>query len=115
MSFDPEILALLMKHGADVNSANDEGITLLHIISEGRYVPLIVEYGADIEARDDQGRTPLLTAMEEFERDDVVAALLEAGADPNARADDGQTALSLAAEAHNRYCEELLREYGARD
>ncbi|MGU3401649.1 ankyrin repeat domain-containing protein [Brucellaceae bacterium D45D] len=34
MYFNPEILKLLLSNGADINAKNDDGITLLHIITD---------------------------------------------------------------------------------
>ena len=114
MHFDPRIFALLLKNGANVNDANNEGITLLHILAEPEYVPLLLEHGADLEARDVLGRTPLLVQMEEPESYDRVAALLAAGADPNVRGARGQTPLSLASEADASVdLIKLLHDHGA--
>ena len=115
LNFDPRIHALLLENGADVNAANDEGITLLHILAAPEYVPLLVQSGADLEARDALGQTPLLAQLTEPDRADMVAALLAAGADPNVQGARGQTPLSLAAEAEDgAELMRLLRDYGAR-
>ena len=58
--FEREILDLLIANGADINAANDEGVTILHIVTEPDAVPLLVQAGANLEARDSKGWTPLI-------------------------------------------------------
>lgn len=113
--FDPAIFKMLIAHGANVNAANDEGITLLHIIADPEPVAEIIAAGGNIEARDKQGRTPLLVNLTEPEREDVIEALIDAGADVNARGNDGKTALSLAREREDSALVDLLVEAGARE
>jgi uncharacterized protein len=100
MYFDSRMFELLLVHGADVNSGNDEGVTLLHIITDPAAVPVLVASGADLEARDIRGWTPLmLQATNRQNGPMLVHALLLAGADPIAKDDQGETALSLALDA----------------
>jgi ankyrin repeat protein len=113
MYFDPQIFALLLKNGADVNATNDDGITLLHILAEPEHVPLLIANGADLEARDVLGRTPLLVQIEEPERQDMIKALLAAGANPNTRGNQGQTPLGVAEDDQDSETADLLRRYGA--
>lgn len=95
--FDPAILDLLLAEGADINSANDEGVTLLHLVTDPEAVPILVGKGADLEARDIRGWTPLIMQTSSQENGPaVVEALLKAGADPAAKGLAGETALSLA-------------------
>lgn len=97
---EEEVLDLLLKNGADINAANDEGVTLLHIITDPDTVSLLVKRGANIEARDERGWTPLIMQANNLQNGpDVVAALLAQGADPTAEGDAGETALSFAKQA----------------
>lgn len=94
--FEEEILDLLLANGADINSGNDDGVTLLHIIADADAVPTLIAKGADLEARDIRGWTPLIMQVTSQENGpDVVMALLKAGADRQARAQNGQSALDL--------------------
>ncbi|TCV93168.1 ankyrin repeat protein [Luteibacter rhizovicinus] len=116
MYFEEEILNLLLANGADINARNDDGITLLHIVTDPEAVAVIVNRGADIEARDASGRTPLIEQTNNQEDGiDVVVALLTMGANPNARDNDGETALSIARDTDNQDLIEALTVAGAKD
>jgi ankyrin repeat protein len=65
MYFSEEILDLLLADGADINARNDEGVTLLHIVTDPDAVAVLVRKGADIEVRDKRGWTPLIMQASE--------------------------------------------------
>jgi ankyrin repeat protein len=114
MVFDRRILALLLKDGADINARNDEGVTLLHILTDPDAVSVVIAAGADIEAVDAEGWTPLLMAANEQDRIEVIEALLAAGANPNARGRKGETALSFARSRGDVELAGILVRAGAR-
>lgn len=115
MYFEREILDLLLAGGADVNARNDEGVTILHIITDEDAVPILIARGADREARDTRGWTPLIMQAQERDSEGILAALLRAGADPNARGNRGETALSFARQRQERRKVRLLERAGARE
>lgn len=99
MECNAQILALLLANEADINARNDEGVTLLHIVTDPAAVDLLIRKGADIEAKDVCGWTPLIEqANNQDNGPDVVAALLAHGAKPNAKGSHGETALLFARE-----------------
>lgn len=97
-----DVVEALIAAGADVNAADDLGLTPLfhacHDPDEDRGHPQVVESliaaGADREARIGYGVRPLMYAAGHGEAA-VVEALLKAGADPLARNDGGRTALMM--------------------
>ncbi|HEX5107208.1 MAG TPA: ankyrin repeat domain-containing protein [Vicinamibacterales bacterium] len=82
-----EAITLLLASGADINAANDNGDTALHVAVTGRgaeaIVRCLVESGARLTVQNKRGQTPLAAAM--ASRKDVAAlvALLKQAA--NAR------------------------------
>src|SRR5262249_20812227 len=56
----PDIAQFLIDRGADVNAANLDGITPLHLASSPLMAELFLRNGANLEARSRMGETPLL-------------------------------------------------------
>ncbi|MDD9818884.1 MAG: ankyrin repeat domain-containing protein [Gammaproteobacteria bacterium] len=99
----PEVVALLLERGADIEARAAYGSTPLHFAAgfnkEPGVTALLLERGANIEARgDDSGATPLYLAAGLNESPAVVALLLERGANVEARDNIGTTPLHHAAE-----------------
>ncbi len=93
----------LLRNGADVNTAQGDGMTALHWAASRGELPLtevLITSGANVGAGTRIGRyTPLHLASRGGYRD-VVEALLRAKADPNAKTtNSGVTPLHLAAAA----------------
>jgi uncharacterized protein len=96
----PELVAVLLEHGADVASeaANPSRVQPLHsaIAARGFEVTrLLLVHGADPNARQQGGFTPLQGAAG-ADRRDLVELLLAHGARRDDRADDGRTAADVA-------------------
>lgn len=75
----PEMVALLLAHGADVKDFNSRnGQAALHCCARcnnsAEMAELLIAKGADINARDNSGKTPLRYA-EDFEHDQVADVL----------------------------------------
>lgn len=112
---ETETVRTMLANGADINAVNDEGVTILHIVTDPDAVSLLVGKGANVEARDKRGWTPLLMQTNNQENGpDVVAALLAHGADPNAVGNDGETALSFARETGLEPFSDIVTANGAR-
>src|SRR5262249_11828076 len=62
-----QALALLLDLGLDINAANANGETALHLAVTGRGSPAIVRFlisrGANLQAKNKRGQTPLAAAM----------------------------------------------------
>ncbi|MBM4183783.1 MAG: hypothetical protein FJ207_06090 [Gemmatimonadetes bacterium] len=102
-SGDVAAVRSVLAQGADVNGAEGDGLTALHVAAERGHAPivgLLIERGAAVEAKTRIGSyTPLhLAAMGAHA--DVAAHLLDAGADADAvTTNTGVTPLHLAAAA----------------
>jgi ankyrin repeat protein len=93
-----ELLLLLLKYGADIETC-DSGITPLHTACvENRFntAILLLERGADIESTVRGGVTPLISATVKGNLK-MVEFILSKGANVDATDNDGSTALLLAA------------------
>jgi ankyrin repeat protein len=62
-----QAITLLLERGADLNAANDNGETALHLAVTNRGAPEIVRFliarGANLQAQNKRGQTPLAAAM----------------------------------------------------
>jgi ankyrin repeat protein len=62
-----QAIALMLDLGLDINAANDNGDTALHLAATGRGSPQIVRFlitrGANLQAKNKRGQTPLAAAM----------------------------------------------------
>lgn len=92
------VLAVLVRHGVDINDADERGMTALHraaAANEADSIDFLVAAGGNMEARNEYEMTPLHCASA-FGLEAVIA-LLKHGAVMNARDVHGQTPLHLAA------------------
>ena len=96
----PEVIALMIEAGADVDARDWNGGTPLHSAATGNPHPGVVaallDAGADPNARDLDEVTPLHMAARSNVNPETVTALVEAGADPDARGPAGLTPLHMA-------------------
>jgi hypothetical protein len=79
---DDEFIDYMLKNGADINTKDNCGRTLLHLTNNIERAKLYLEKGADIEARDIDGRTPFNSYNKSTE---MLKFLADAGADINTR------------------------------
>ncbi len=101
-----DIVRVFIDAGADVNSSDNLGQSLLHEVRCGVCASLLIAAGADVNALDKNRNTPLHVAAM-FGSHNVIKALLEIGADLHVKNCDGQTALSCAVGQGQRLHETL--------
>lgn len=111
---------LLLVAGADSNSRDGEGATLLMLACYAGNLPMVlalIEAGADVNASDEGGWTPLMKAAHNVELDrgfpDVAQALIDAGANVEMPISYGIRPLMLAAGYGETAVVETLLKTGA--
>lgn len=111
-----DVIALLLKSGADANAANRYGITPLWLAATNGNAPVVrmlLKAGASVDAALPHGETALMAAARTGEPD-TVRALLAADANPNAgETSQGETALMWAAAENQGEVIPLLIKGGA--
>ena len=93
-----ETLQFLIKAGADANSSDNYGYTLLQnasIAGDVDRIKLLIKYGADVNKSNEYGATPLINAVKK-QSEQAVNILISAGAKVNVKGDFGYTPLMTA-------------------
>jgi uncharacterized protein len=116
MSGNREAVRALLKEGADVNTAQADGMTALHWAAQKGDVELakvLLYASANLRATTRiGGYTPLLIASRNGDAA-MIKALLDGGADPNNATTNGTTALMLASAAGKPEAVSALIDKGA--
>lgn len=89
----------LIQNGAEINSKNNFGYTVLIIAADNGHdfiIELLIRHGSEINARDNFGRTALMFAAKNGQMTSL-ELLIQGGAKINIESNSGSTALILAA------------------
>lgn len=109
-----ELLEMLLKAGCDVNSRTKEGMTSLHICSEGTGTEDILftlaTASCDVNARNKLGRTALHLAAKQGNTENL-KKLLDIGCNKNVKDKLGFTAVGLAFKYNQKQSAEILLHY----
>jgi ankyrin repeat protein len=113
-----EAAELLLKKGANANSADSFGLASLHLAVCCKDVDLsliehFIEKGADVNFKNTSDGWRGLHYAISCGSDDVARLLIEKGANVNGLADDGTSPLILAAKNDSVFIAKLLLERGA--
>ena len=109
-SRNTKLVALMIKHGAEINATDHYGRTPLHCAVQRKdraITKLLLSHGADINATDHYGNKPLHDAAENQDLI-IVRMLLSHGADSNPTNLEGRTPTSIAEHNGNTEIVKLL-------
>ena len=107
------LIARLLQQGVNVNVANSERETALHMAAaNGRYSAVIylINHGANIHSRTIKNWLPIHHATR-FRKANIANYLMQKGSSPHARTSDGLSAIDMARTMGNQ---QLLGLFGAR-
>lgn len=92
-----ELVELLLKHGANLESSSNMGTALHTACQQGRTEMCLklIQKGADINAQTPRGWTPLIRAIND-KHPSTAKALIDAGCNVSLRTEDGNSALFFA-------------------
>ena len=113
----PELAALLLKHGANVRDVDADKLTPLHRAAhtnQTNIAEMLIAGGANLNAADCDGWTPLHWAAS-TDSAAAVKMLLGHGAFATARTNDNNTPLHLAAHKHSLASTQLLIDHLTQD
>lgn len=108
---DINLLKKLIKHNADINVTDNNGMSLLHLVSDTEIANLLIKQGININATNNAGSTPIHWAVSK-KNYSLVRLLLEYGAEINQADINGNTPLHLGA-ITDPYMIRLLLQGGA--
>lgn len=107
-----EVAKLLIRYGADINKANNQGRTPLMQVEDLESAKLLLENGAKIDRVDHTGKTALMFASHHGKKE-IVKLLLEYKANTKIVDEDGRAAYDFAVLNGKLETARLLEEYEA--
>jgi len=111
----PQVIACLLDAGADRDTRDNEGNSLIGIAAlfgNHQVIPLLAEKGVSVQTSNLRGDCPLIGAML-TQNAEVLRVLLDHQANPNVKSNFGQTPLSMCAMQGLVHAAAYLLEAGA--
>jgi len=107
------LIARLLQQGVNVNIANSERETALHMVAANGHYPAVIyliNHGANIHSRTIKNWLPIHHATR-FRKANIANYLMQKGSSPYARTSDGLSAIDMARTMGNQ---QLLGLFGER-
>lgn len=119
---NPQMVQLLLDHGADVNQVNEKGSYPMHEAASGNafagdtkyraneMIQTLIEHGADVNQKNAKGQTPLMLACKAG-RTETLIFLLNKNAKSSIQDEKGKTVGDYASEVPAKSCSDALRKF----
>ena len=119
---NPQMVQLLLDHGADVNQVNEKGSYPMHEAASGNafagdskyraneMIQSLIEHGADVNQKNAKGQTPLVLACKAG-RTETLIFLLNKNAKTSIEDERGKTVGDYSSEVPAKSCSDALRKY----
>lgn len=109
---ETDMMALLLKYGADVNQTDKSGWTALNNVclsGKADHAEFLIRNGADMEIANASGDTPLINAVKN-DHWSCADLLVIAGADVSRKDSNGHSAVDLAEKMGNKDIVKVIRD-----
>lgn len=119
---NPQMVQMLLDHGADVNQVNEKGSYPIHeaasgnaFVGDSKYranemIQTLIEHGADVNQKNAKGQTALMLACKAG-RAETLVFLLNKNATTSIQDEKNKTVADYASEVPAKNCSDYLRKF----